>query len=414
MLSLPATSAFARSATVSGAGTRTAAGAPAVASAPAGAVVAASANPAPGGGTTAPGALTIISTAANAVTRTVKLSTDPVAVAVAPDARTAYVAGAGSDESGEQASYLSVNMVTGAVSKPIAVGTAPTAVALSPDGRTAYVVCGYDAATQAPRGSVTPVNTATGAPGKPVKVAAGPTAIAISPNGKAAFVIGANAMTLFMTASGKVSPSINLQASSVAITPDSKTAYVVGHVVPGPIGVFPVTVATGARQKEIFTGASVAATLAIAPNGQTVYVVGTPDPGLGATQDTITTISTATDNATKTINLGAYPGSTAWEIAVSPNGKTAYALGFGSTTKQGVLIPVNTATGTAGKAISVGDNASAVVFAPNSQWAYVLDYGAEGSGHSSSAGRVLPIDVATGAVGKPITVPAYAEALAAS
>jgi hypothetical protein len=150
--------------------------------------------------------------------------------------------------------------------------------------------------------------------------------------------------------------------------------------------------------------------LAISPNGQTVYVVGTPDRGLGHTEDTLTAISTATDQVVKTTNLGSYANATQFTVAVSPSGKTVYALGSGSTKAQGVLIPVNTATDVVGETIPVGYNASAMVFSPNGSWAYVLDYGVA----PNSPGGVVPINLGTGTAGKRIAVSAYAEAMVVS
>jgi YVTN family beta-propeller protein len=364
-----------------------------------------------GGGMTSPGALTIISTVANSVSRTVKLDTFPVALAVSPSGRTAYVAGVGGDEDGEPGTLWPVNTATGSVGKAINVGTDPTAVALAPNGLTAYVVCSYDAATQAPTGSVRLVSTTTDKAGKVVKVAAGPTAITFTPDGRTAFVLGANAVTPIATVSGTARPSIKLQASAVAVTPDSKTAYFVGHTVPGPLEVFPVSTATGSYEKGVPTGAWVPDADAISPNGQYVYVVGTPDPGLGAKDDAVSVISTATNRVAKTIDLGDHPSANAWQIVMSPDGKTAYAWAFGTPTQAGMVVPVNTATATAGKPISVGDDAASVVFSANSKWAYVLDDGYK-SGASRSAGGVLAINVASGVAGKVLPVAAYADAMA--
>jgi DNA-binding beta-propeller fold protein YncE len=357
-----------------------------------------------------PGTVTLISTATNSVTRAVKLSELPSAVALTPNGRTAYVAEVGGDMDGSPGSLVAVNLGTGAVGKPTAVGTNPVAVALAPSGRTVYVTDSYDAATQNPTGSVRSVSTFTGAAGRVTTVAAGPTAMALAPNGQTAIVVGADSVSELVTSTGTVKAPIKVQASAVAITPNSQKAYLIGHTAGAPVGVVPVDTATGDTDKAVHTGSSVPTGLAISPNGQTVYVVGTPDPALGGHEDTVTTISTATDQVGKTIDLGSHPGMTLWQIAVSPNGNTAYALGWGSPKQQGVVIPVNTATDVAGKAMAVGYNASAIVFSPDGDWAYVLDDSME----PHSPGGVVPIDVATGLAGKRIAVAAFAEAIATS
>ena len=88
----------------------------------------------------------------------------------------------------------------------------------------------------------------------------------------------------------------------------------------------------------------------------------------------------------RTIDLGSFPGSTQWQVVISPNGKTAYALGYGTPSRAGVLVPVNTASGAVGKPIAVGDNASNVVISSDSKWAFVLDYGS-----TRSPGGVVPV-----------------------
>jgi YVTN family beta-propeller protein len=63
---------------------------------------------------------------------------------------------------------------TNTAEAPIHVGTGPVAVAVTPDGKTAYVVSlGAD--------TVTPISTATNTPGTPIEAGVHPYAIAITP-----------------------------------------------------------------------------------------------------------------------------------------------------------------------------------------------------------------------------------------
>ena len=89
-----------------------------------------------------PGTVTFISTATDKVTRTVKLPTDPVALAMAANGSTAYVATVGSDEHGSPGFFYSVKPATGSTTKPLSIGTSPVAVAVNATGTNAYVVWG--------------------------------------------------------------------------------------------------------------------------------------------------------------------------------------------------------------------------------------------------------------------------------
>jgi DNA-binding beta-propeller fold protein YncE len=123
---------------------------------------------------------------------------------------------------------------------------------------------------------------------------------------------------------------------------------------------------------------------------------------------------TATGALLRTVSLGAHPvnayGDNGFVIVLTPSGGTAYVLGYGQLATQGWVVPVNTATGSSGALIHVGFNASAIVAAPSGKWVYVLDNGVPPGGATPKyTGSVVPIDVATGKAGKPVPVVAYAE-----
>jgi YVTN family beta-propeller protein len=67
-----------------------------------------------------------------------------------------------------------ITTATNEPGKPIKVGTQPWAIVVTPDGKTAYVV-------NSETGTVTPVSTVTNRAGKPIKVGITPVAIAIAP-----------------------------------------------------------------------------------------------------------------------------------------------------------------------------------------------------------------------------------------
>ncbi len=79
-------------------------------------------------------------------------------------------------------------------------------------------------------------------------------------------------------------------------------------------------------------------------------------------------------------------------IAISPDGSTAWVVGSGGIT------PIDTATNTAGTAISVGDiNAEGIALAPDGSTAYVTVAG----------GSVIPVPLPSGPAGQPIDLNGY-------
>jgi YVTN family beta-propeller protein len=71
---------------------------------------------------------------------------------------------------------------------------------------------------------------------------------------------------------------------------------------------------------------------------------------------TVTPINIATDKAGPPIQVGSSPV----DIAITPNGKTAYVVNSAS----GTVTPVDTATNTAGSRIDVGGSPYAIVITP--------------------------------------------------
>ena len=92
----------------------------------------------------------------------------PVAIAITPDGKTAYVANLASG------TVTPVRTATNTPLAPVKVGGGPVVIAITPDGRTAYVA-------NTDSGTVTPIRTATNTPLTPIKAVDHPTAIAITP-----------------------------------------------------------------------------------------------------------------------------------------------------------------------------------------------------------------------------------------
>jgi hypothetical protein len=385
-------------------------------SVPAAPLVVASTTILSNGGATGMGALTLINTANNVASAPIKVRAFPVAVGVSSNGATAYVVGAYNDDTGAPGSLISVSTSSHVVGRTVKVPN-PIAVAVPPSGNTVYVLGGFDAASQ-PAGTPSdlyPVDTATGAIGKIIKVASNPSEIAVTPSGRDLYVLGANEVTPVVTATFAAAPPLKLTATGMAISPNSNTAYFLD---PSNLEVVPLATASNTRGKPIGTGAFIPEALAVSPNGQELYVVGTPDAALGhgLPDAVLLTYNTATGTLHKTVDLGPYSEAIGWAVALTPNGQKAYALGYGKTSSsQGLVVPVNTVTGVAGPPIHVGFNASTIVASPNGTWAYVLDNGTPPGGSGPErAGSVVPIDVATGKAGKAIPIAPYAEVMATS
>ena len=74
-------------------------------------------------------------------------------------------------------------IATGTAGQAINAGTAPIAIAITPDGKTAYVA---SEGLVGHMGTVTPIRTATNTAGKAISAGSVPSAIAITPDGKTA------------------------------------------------------------------------------------------------------------------------------------------------------------------------------------------------------------------------------------
>ena len=113
-------------------------------------------------------------------------------------------------------------------------------------------------------------------------------------------------------------------------------------------GVTPVTTVTNTAGRPIKIGA-IPTAIAITPDGKTAYITD-EHPA------TVTPVATATNTAGRPINIGGFP----WAVAITPDGKTAYIATAAYLARSctgclvGTVIPVATATNTAGRPIKIG------------------------------------------------------------
>jgi YVTN family beta-propeller protein len=112
--------------------------------------------------------VTPIGTATNTAGPPITVGAGPVAIAITPDSKTAYVANFNSD------TVTPIATATNTAGPPIAAGAGPNAIAITPDGATAYV-------SDIVSDMATPITTATNTAGPPIQVGDGPDAIAITP-----------------------------------------------------------------------------------------------------------------------------------------------------------------------------------------------------------------------------------------
>ena len=258
------------------------------------------------------------------VTGTVMLPVSPAFAQGAPSGLMAYVT--------ETLGVVTpVNIATGTAGTPITVGPMPMAIAITPDGKTAYV---------ANEGSntVTPITVATGTAGTPITVGSTPDAIAITPNGQTAYVAneGSRTVTPITVATGTAGTPIPVGNApvAIAITPDGQTAYVVNT---SSDSVTPITVATGTAGTPITVGLAPEG-IAITPDGTTAYVVSN-----SASTDTPITIpiTVASNTAGTPIPIGSYPDDMPWDIAITFGPVTTGSGSSGSTGSGPVVETAN-------------------------------------------------------------------------
>src|SRR5215470_3724231 len=178
-------------------------------------------------------------------------------------------------------------------------------------------------------------------------------------------------------------------ADALAVTPDGRTLFVanggedtgamqiVGHTVT------PVATATGRPGRPIPVG-SFPDALAVTPNGRTLFAA-------SETGNTVTPVNLPADRAGRPIQAGPNPQA----LVVTPDGRTLFVADAGYLGMPGGVTPIDIATCRPRRLIPAADSATALAMTPDGRTLYV----------ASRAGTVTPVDVATGKIGRPISVP---------
>jgi hypothetical protein len=257
----------------------------------------------------------------------------------------------------------------------------------------------------------------------------------MSPNGKLIYVVDSSpvhqgeptAITPFDTSTGRAGPEIKLPqatgpfpVSGLVFAPDSAAAYAITAS-----GIVPIDTATGKPGKLIGLRTSIPVALAVTPDGSMLAEVGAPVTAQEkvspyADNVTLALLSTATGAVRKVATLGDEPGAVSWQVAMAPDGSTAYVLTIAQSpsasplvSSQSTLVPVDLATGKAGHALDVGQSAQALAVGPGGATVYVLVVGPYRSGSPHyRPGVVLPVATATARPGPPVPVGELPQAFA--
>jgi DNA-binding beta-propeller fold protein YncE len=295
---------------------------------------------------------------------------------------TVYVADAADD------TVTPIRAASNTAGRPIRVGPAPALIAISPDGQTAYVVGVGTLLPGAAPVTLTPIRTATNRPGPVITVCPSdnlggviaPDAIAIAPDSRTVYVSCPGEVVPVRAGADAVSKPIPVSsAGALAMAADGRTVYVAN---PDGDTITPISTATDQPGRPIVVGPSPDA-MAVTPDGRTVLVL----TSTGVTG--LTPVDAATNRAGKPVAIqGAYA------LAVAPGGGTAYALAMpDADSQQGFVVPVNIRTSTLGQPIKVGMAPVQIAFTPDGTMAYVANYASE---------SVTPIRLADGRAGPAI------------
>ena len=275
--------------------------------------------------------VSVIDTASNNVTATIRVGMFPVGVAVAPDGTLVYVA----NFAGGTISVVDTS--TNTVTNTFSLGNRsfPTMLAITPDGNNLYVV-------NQGRRTVSVVSTVTGSVVAtiPVNDAA---AVAITPDGSRVYVQAVSdsfsSVDVIDTATNTVIASIpvpGIVSFGIADTPNGRNIYVTGgftanvSVISTSTNTVIATIPDAGRPEGI----------AISPDGGRAYVTNLVNAG--ATGHQVDVIDTSTNTVVGSIPVGADPEA----LAVTPDGALVYVKNAGDGTVSAIDTSTNTVIAT--------------------------------------------------------------------
>lgn len=179
---------------------------------------------------------------------------------------------------------------------------------------------------------------------------------------------------------------------AIAVNRSGTIAYVANYA---SNTVTPVDLRTNKAGHPILAGIG-PADIAIAPDGRTAYV--TDDGSASALGSTITPINLATNRPEAPIKVGPGPQG----IVITPDGHTAYVADAGAIVAgqtggvANTVTPVNLLTKHAGHPITVGNGPTGIAISPDGATVFVTNL---------DSGSVSPISTSSNTAGAPISVP---------
>jgi YVTN family beta-propeller protein len=292
--------------------------------------------------------------------------TGPESISVHPSGKFAYVANFGSSGVPGNISAYAIDAGTGALSEitgsPFAAGTLPVAVAVDPSGRFAYVANNLSGDV-----SAYAIDAATGAlssVGAAVAAGLRPNSIAVDPSGRFAYVanfvgdfagnVSAYTIDAATGALSEVAGSpfaAGLDPQSVTVEPSGRFVYVANRQ-SADISAYAIDAATGALLEIAGSPFAGGIQLAVDPTGRFAYVA------------TGSNVSAYTLNATTgaLTGIGAFAaGVSPYRVTVDPSGQFAYAANRGGNDVSAYTINATTGALTSvGAAVAAGIRPQAI------------------------------------------------------
>lgn len=220
-----------------------------------------------------------------------------------------------------------VNTANGRITATIAVpGTNPLGVAVSPDARRVYVANGNLSTVSvidATRNTVIATIGSTGA--------SGVQALAVTPNGKQLYILngGASTVSVLDTATNTLAANpivVGGFPSSVAISPDGKRAYVTSSIPPTLSVIDTATNALVAIVNSPLGNSDSLRNVAVSPDGKKIYATASARGDFGIPNvNNLLVFDAATNGLTAIVSLpNNVDGSNPYGLSAAPDGGALY------------------------------------------------------------------------------------------
>jgi YVTN family beta-propeller protein len=314
-------------------------------------------------------------TPVNAATGTagtpIGITGQPLALAATNDGKTLWVASIDNQPAPAQYYLTPIDTVTGRPGTPIHNAGAP--MAMSPDGKTLWA---------AGDGGLLGISTATDAIRAKIPLNGGAHMIVISPDGRRAYVAGVppysrkGSVTGINLLTGRIVRTICVpDVTALALTPNGKTVYAAGY---DGGGITPISTATITAGPRIYPAGLTFPAMQVSPDGKTLWAL--------AANGFLDRISVATDTPLPAIRIRGYLNT----LTVTP--KTVYV---GQGYAWGRVVPVNAVTGIRGPDIPGARNITAAALSPDGKTLWAL---------GADSQTALPINTVTNQPGWPVAV----------